>query len=269
MTDSSAVQQASRVEVSREGAVATVVLCNPGKRNALTVDMWRALTAAFHELSADDGLRCVVLRGAGTEAFAAGADIAEFAQVRNTRSQGLTYHRDLVFGALRAVGECRHPTVAMIHGACAGGGLELACQCDLRLAGDSASFGVPINRLGFAIAWDELAALLPLIGRAAALEILLEGRMWSAQEAFDKGLLTRVVSDAQLAAETAATVQRIAAGAPLVARWHKQFIRRLTPLPPPPTEAESQANFDYFDTEDYRIGYDAFMQKRKPSFVGR
>lgn len=249
--------------------MATVVLRNPGKRNALTVDMWRALAAAFHELSADDGLRCVVLRGAGTEAFAAGADIAEFAQLRNTRAQGLAYHRDLVFGALRAVGECRHPTVAMIHGACAGGGLELACQCDLRIAGDSARFGVPINRLGFAIAWDELAALLPLIGRAAALEILLEGRMWDAREALDKGLLTRAVSDAQLAAETAATVQRIADGAPLVARWHKQFIRRLTPQPLPPTEAEIQANFDYFDTEDYRIGYDAFMQKRKPSFVGR
>lgn len=269
MTDSSAVQPESRIEVSREGAVATVILHNPGKRNALTVDMWRALASAFHTLSADDDLRCVVLRGAGTEAFAAGADIAEFAQLRNTRTQGQAYHRDLVFGALRAVGECRHPTVAMIHGACAGGGLELACQCDLRVAGDSARLGVPINRLGFAIAWDELAALLPLIGRAAALEILLEGRMMGAHEALNKGLLTRVVPDERLAEETAASVQRMVAGAPLVARWHKQFIRRLTPSALPPTAAEIQANFDYFDTEDYRIGYDAFMQKRKPSFVGR
>lgn len=257
------------IQVTRAASVATVALSNPGKLNALTVAMWRELAIVMHRLSADDELRCVVLRGAGTEAFAAGADIAEFASERNTAAQGKVYHRELVHGALRAVGECRHPTVAMIHGACAGGGLELACQCDLRLAGTSARFGVPINRLGFAIAWDELAALLPLVGRAVALEILVEGRMWGAEEAQAKGLLTRLVPDAELAAETAATVQRIAAGAPLVARWHKQFIRRLTPQPAPLSDAEIDANFDYFNTEDYRIGYDAFINKHKPRFTGR
>lgn len=255
--------------VTREADVATVILSNPPKLNALTVAMWRELAAVVQRLSDDDALRCVVLRGAGTEAFAAGADIAEFATERNTVEQGKVYHRELVFGALRAVGECRHPTVAMIHGACAGGGLELACQCDLRIAGRSARLGVPINRLGFAIAWDELAALLPLIGRAAALEILVEGRMLGAEEAYAKGLLTRVVDDDALAGETAATVRRIADGAPLVARWHKQFIRRLTPQPAPLTAAERDANFDYFNTEDYRIGYDAFIQRQKPRFTGR
>jgi len=124
--------------VTREADTATVTLSNPPKLNALTVAMWRDLAVAMHRLSDDDKLRCVVLRGAGSEAFAAGADIAEFAKERNTVEQGKAYHRDLVFGALRAVGECRHPTVAMIHGACAGGGLELACQCDLRIAGNSA-----------------------------------------------------------------------------------------------------------------------------------
>lgn len=255
--------------VTRDGPVATVMLSNPPKLNALTVAMWRELAAAMQRLSEDDGLRCVVLRGAGTEAFAAGADIAEFASERNTVQQGKVYHRELVHGALRAVGECRHPTVAMIHGACAGGGLELSCQCDLRIAGHSARFGVPINRLGFAIAYDELAALLPLVGRAVALEILVEGRMWGAQEAQAKGLLTRLVPDAELAAETQATVQRICAGAPLVARWHKQFVRRLTPQPAPLNEAEIDANFDYFSTDDYRIGYDAFINKQKPRFKGR
>ena len=257
------------IQVTRAASVATVALSNPAILNALTVAMWSELAIVMHRLSADDELRCVVLRGAGTEAFAAGADIAEFASERNTAAQGKVYHRELVYGALRAVGECRHPTVAMIHGACAGGGLELACQCDLRLAGTSARFGVPINRLGFAIAWDELAALLPLVGRAVALEILVEGRMWSAEEAQAKGLLTRLVPDAELAAETAAAVQRIAAGAPLVARWHKQFIRRLTPQPAPLSNAEIDANFDYFGTEDYRIGYDAFINKQKPRFTGR
>ncbi len=255
--------------VTRAGPVATVLLSNPAKLNALTVTMWRELATVMQQLSADDGLRCVVLRGAGTEAFAAGAGIAEFAQARDTAAQGKVYHRELVYGALRAVGECRHPTVAMIHGACAGGGLELACQCDLRIAGESARFGVPINRLGFAIAYDELAAVLPLVGRSVALEILVEGRMWNAGEAQAKGLLTRLVTDAALAAETESTVQRIIAGAPLVARWHKQFVRRLTAQPAPLSEAEINGNFDYFNTEDYRIGYDAFINKKKPRFVGR
>ena len=252
-----------------ESKVATVTLSNPPKLNALTVAMWRELAAVMQQLSADDTLRCVVLRGAGTEAFAAGADIAEFATERNTAAQGKVYHRELVHGALRAVGECRHPTVAMIHGACAGGGLELACQCDFRLAGHSARFGVPINRLGFAIAYDELAALLPLVGRAVVLEIRVEGRMWNAEEAQVKGLLTRLVPDAELATETQATVQRICDGAPLVARWHKQFVRRLTPQPALLSEAEINANFDYFSTDDYRIGYDAFINKQKPKFTGR
>ncbi|HYH43704.1 MAG TPA: enoyl-CoA hydratase-related protein, partial [Burkholderiales bacterium] len=179
------------------------------------------------------------------------------------------YHREHVYGALRSVGECRHPTVAMIHGPCVGGGLEIACQCDLRISGESGRFGVPINRLGFSIAYDELAALLPLVGRAVALEILLEGRVWDAGEALAKGLLTRVVHDARLAEETYESARRIAEGAPLVARWHKQFVRRLTPSALPLSDAEIEANFEYFETEDYRIGYEAFLNKRTPKFLGR
>lgn len=257
------------VSVTREGVIATVTLSNPGKLNALTVAMWQALAHEMEALSADEALRCIVLRGAGDQAFAAGADIAEFATVRNDVEQGRRYHRELVYGALRAVDQCRHPTIAMIHGPCVGGGLEIACQCDLRIAGESARFGVPINRLGFPIAYDELSAVLPLVGRAVALEILIEGRVWNAGEALAKGLVTRVVPDAALESETRATVQRIAAGAPLVARWHKRFVRRLTPQPAPLIEAEVEENFAYFNTEDYRIGYDAFMRKKRPKFVGR
>jgi enoyl-CoA hydratase/carnithine racemase len=255
--------------VARDGAIATVVLSNPGKLNALTVAMWRALARVVDELSADDALRCVVLRGAGSEAFAAGADIAEFATERDNADQGRRYHREYVHGVLKAVGECRHPTVAMIHGPCVGGGLEIACACDLRIAGVSGRFGVPINRLGFAIAYDELAAVLPLTGRAVALEILVEGRVWGAQEALEKGLVSRVVEDARLEEEAYATARRIADGAPLVSRWHKRFIRRLTPQPAPLTEAELAENFAYFATEDYRIGMDAFAKKQKPRFKGR
>jgi enoyl-CoA hydratase len=259
----------SGILITRDGATATVTLSNPDKLNALTVSMWQELKRAMDALSAEDAPRCVVLRGAGRQAFSAGADIAEFATARGNAGQGKVYHRHYVHGALKAVGECRHPTVAMIYGSCMGGGLEIACVCDLRVAGHSGRFGVPINRLGFAIAYDELAAVLPLTGRAVALEILVEGRVWEAREAFDKGLLTRVVDDTLLEEEVYATARRITQGAPLANRWHKQFVRRLAPGPAPLTEAEIEENFAYFATEDYRIGMDAFANKQKPRFKGR
>jgi enoyl-CoA hydratase/carnithine racemase len=255
--------------VERNGEIATVTLSNPGKLNAITVAMWRELKRVMGALSVDDALRCVVLRGAGSEAFAAGADIAEFAIERDNVAQGKRYHREYVHGALKAVGDCRHPTIAMIHGPCAGGGLEIACMCDLRIAGQSGRFGVPINRLGFTIAYDELAALLPLTGRAVALELLLQGSLWTAAEALQKGLLTRVVPDSDLEQEAYATARRIADGAPLVNRWHKRFVRRLTPQPDPLAESEIAENFAYFATEDYRIGMQAFAEKQRPRFKGR
>jgi enoyl-CoA hydratase/carnithine racemase len=255
--------------LTREGDIATVALSNPGKLNALSVQMWRDLASSFSALSADDSLRCIVVRGAGDEAFAAGADIAEFATVRDTADQARVYHRQHVYGALSAIDNCLHPTVAMIKGACAGGGLEIACLCDLRISGTSGRFGVPINRLGFPIAYEELAAVLPLAGKAVMLEILLEGRMLGAEEAFSKGLLTRVVDDSQVEAEAYATANRIAAGAPLVARWNKQRIRRLLALPDALEESEINAGFEHMQTEDYRIGMRAFFAKTKPKFVGR
>ena len=258
-----------RILVDREDAIATVTLSNPEKLNALTVSMWQELARSMDKLSADEALRCIVVRGAGNAAFAAGADIAEFATARNNAAQGKIYHRQHVHGALKAVGDCRHPTVAMIHGPCVGGGLEIACMCDLRISGRSGRFGVPINRLGFAIAYDELAAMLPLTGRAVALEILVEGRVWEADEALGKGLLTRVVPDAQLEKEAYAAARRIAERAPLANRWHKQFVRRLAPQPAPLSDAEIEDNFSYFTTEDYRIGLDAFVKRIKPKFAGR
>jgi enoyl-CoA hydratase/carnithine racemase len=259
----------SSIDVTRDGDIATVALNNPGKLNALSIAMWRELARVMHDLSADDALRCIVLRGAGDKAFAAGADIEEFVAERATLDQARTYHHDFVGSVLKAVGECRHPTIAMIQGACVGGGLEIACNCDLRISGESGRFGVPINRLGFAIAYDELAGLLALAGRAVAAEMLLEGRVWSAGEAFAKGLLTRVVADTQVQPETYAAARRIADGAPLVARWHKQFIRRLAITAAPLTAAEKDANFDYLKTEDYRQGIDAFINKKKPTFKGK
>ena len=255
------------IAVAREGAIATVVLNRPDKLNALTKSMWDDLGLAIGALSADDDLRCIILRGAGEKAFSPGNDIGEFATARANKALAIDYG-EVMRATAEALAACRHPLVAQIHGICVGGGLEIAALCDLRICGESSRFGVPIKNLGLVMAYPELAPLVRLVGPSVALEILLEGRIFDAAEAKDKGLVTRVVPDTQVAAEARATAERIADGAPLTARWHKKFARRLAD-PRPLTPAEHDECFDCFDTEDFRIGYTAFLAKQKPKFVGR
>ena len=255
------------ISLAVEGEIATLVLDNPGKLNAIDLAMWQQLAAAMATVSSAPGIRCLVLRGAGSEAFAAGGDLEEFVSGRATLEQALHYHGQ-VATALNAIADCPHPTVALIRGACIGGGLEIAGVCDLRISGDSARFGAPINRLGFSMYPGEMEGLLKLAGPAVIKEILLEGRILTAIEAYEKGLLTRVVPDVQAADEAYATARRIAAGAPLVAGWHKQWIRRLQ-NGKPLNDEEKAASFAFLDTEDYQEGLAAFLEKRKPLFKAR
>jgi enoyl-CoA hydratase/carnithine racemase len=255
------------ISTTREGPVATVTLDRPDKLNALTIDMWRALGDAIGALSAAEDVRCIILRGAGEKAFSPGNDIGEFATMRANKQQAVAYGR-VMHAAADALATCRHPLIAQIHGICVGGGLEIAALCDFRICGTSSRFGAPIKNLGLVMAYAEMVPLVRLVGPAAALEILLEGRVFDAAEAKDKGLVTRVVADADVAAEARVTAQRIADGAPLVARWHKKFARRLAD-PRPLTADEVDECFDCFDTEDFRTGYAAFLAKRKPEFRGR
>ncbi len=258
----------SQISLETRDRIATVTLSNPDKLNAVNAAMWRDLRAAMDAVGADPEIRCVILRGAGDKAFAAGGDIEEFLTVRATVDAALHYHEELVAAALNAIRDCALPTVAAIQGACIGGGLEIAGCCDIRIAGASARFGAPINKLGFSMYPGEMAGLLALVGPAVVLEILLEGRILDAREALAKGLLTRVTDDEKVIDEALAAATRIAAGAPLVARWHKQWVRRLmngAPL----TDAEKRAAFDFLATADYREGLDAFLNKRSPQFTGR
>ena len=258
---------AELILVERDADIATVVLNRPEKLNALIKPMWRQLGETIGELSADDSLRCIVLRGAGDKSFAPGNDISEFEEARSDSERAKQYG-EIHHAALEALYECRHPMVALIQGICVGGGLEIAALCDLRICGESSRFGAPINRLGLCMGLREMQGLLGLVGKAATLEILLEGRIFDAAEALQKGLVTRVVADAAVVDEAYATARRVAAGAPLVARWHKQFMRRLAD-PAPFTEAEQDAGYLCYDTEDFRIGYRSFLAKTKPEFKGR
>lgn len=258
---------AATIFVERDGAIAIVVLNRPNKLNALTRGMWASLGDAIEQLSADDSIRCVIVRGAGEKAFSPGNDIAEFAHERSNKAQAIAYGK-VMHRTADALANCRHPLVAQIHGICVGGGLEIAALCDLRICGESSRFGAPINKLGLVMAYPEMAPLVRLVGSAIALEILLEGRIFDAAEAKEKGLVTRVVPDDQVANEARAVAQRIADGAPLVARWHKNFARRLA-SGAPLAAAEYDECFDCFDTEDFRIGYAAFLAKQRPKFTGR
>jgi enoyl-CoA hydratase len=257
---------AGSVYFSKDGAVATVTIENPGRLNALSLPMWVQLRDAFAALESDESLRCVVIRGAG-DAFASGADIAEFENERHDVESARRYG-EVVHAALDSISNCRHPVVALIKGPCVGGGLEIVARVDIRICGEGARFGIPVNRLGAVVAYQEMKPLLEITGPAAVLEILLEGTILNAAQAEKKGLVNRVVPDGEVEAEAYAAAKRVASGAPLVARWHKQFVRRLLD-PAPLSAAELEDNYACFATEDFQIGYRSFLDKTKPAFKGR
>ncbi|HEX9400859.1 MAG TPA: enoyl-CoA hydratase-related protein [Anaeromyxobacter sp.] len=253
--------------IERDAGIVTVTLNRPDKLNAITKGLWQRLGDAVRALDADADVRCIVLRGAGERAFSPGNDISEFETERSNAEQARAYGV-VMHGTLEALRGCRHPLVALVHGVCVGAGLEIAASCDLRICGEASRFGAPVSKLGLVMAHAELAALVELAGRATAAEILIEARILDAREALAKGLVTRVVPDAQVDEEAYATARRIAEGAPLVHRWHKKFLRAvaegraLTP-------AEQEEGFACYDTRDFAEGRRAFLAKTKPRFEGR
>jgi enoyl-CoA hydratase len=255
------------IYVTRDGPIATVVLNRPDKLNAMSVAMNRRLRQIMDECDQDTDLRCVVLRGAGSRAFCVGADISEFEATRSTAAKAREYARagNPAFESIRA---CRHPVVALIQGLCVGGGFGIAALCDIKICGESSRFGVPIKRLGLVESHEELEAVVRAIGAGPTLEILLTGDLLDAQAALRVGFVNRVVADDKVEEEAYAMARKIAEGAPLAARWHKRFVYDLVARRPL-TDAERDVAYHCFDTEDFRIGYRAFLSKTTPRFVGR
>mgnify|MGYP003133913676 CR=1 FL=1 len=247
--------------------IVTVTLNRPAKLNALTKTMWGTLGEIFTGLSADDSVRCIIMSGAGGKAFSPGNDISEFETDRSNAEQAAAYG-ELMARNIDAMRAFPHPTVAAIRGICVGGGMEIAGLCDVRICGEQSRFGVPISKLGLVMGYHEIGALKSLVGAGPALEILLEGRIFDAAEALRLGVVSRVVSDDGVMDEARATAERIAAGAPLVHRWHRKFLKRLED-PTPLSDDEIAEGFACYDTEDFQTGYKAFLDKKAPVFKGR
>lgn len=262
------VMSDTSIDVEQQGYIATLTIKNPQKRNALDLESWNKLAAALARLDADDSVRCIVIRGDGTKAFAAGADISEFSELRSNALEAKEYGI-VVAKALDALQKCRHPTVAMIHGACTGGGFEIACCCDMRIAGKSARLGIPIKRIGNALSPTEMKPSLDLVGPAVVLEILLEGGLFGGNDAVQRGMVNRVVPDDELAENVYATAERIASGAPLAAQMTKKTLRRLMSNPKPLSEQELIDSYAACDSEDYTEGVRSFLAKEQPEFKGK
>ncbi|HWL54416.1 MAG TPA: enoyl-CoA hydratase/isomerase family protein [Chthoniobacteraceae bacterium] len=266
MADASSSDSQGCILSRRDGTVAIVTLSHPGRLNAITVAMWRELSAVVTRLGTQEGLRAIIVEGAGGN-FAAGADIREFPKERADLDSVFRYHEEILAPALHALAHCPVPTIAAIEGVCVGGGLEIACSCDLRIAGRSATFGAPINRLGFPMAPEELSTILRVANRTVALELLLEGRVIPASDAAAKGLLTRIVEDGTAFDQAWQSAKAIGRGAVLAARWNKASLNRLCPVAEPMSREERLAFYTaWAESADHREGVRAFLEKRPPEF---
>ncbi|HYF55937.1 MAG TPA: enoyl-CoA hydratase [Salinarimonas sp.] len=247
--------------------IATLAIDNPARRNALDLEMWRALPVIAAALAADERVRVVVVRGAGESPFASGADIAEFETVRADSAGGRAYEaaNEAAFDALARLPQ---PTIAMIRGFCLGGGFGLALACDLRVAAADAVFGIPAGRLGVGYPPGAMRLVVQAVGAVAAKDLFFTARRVDAAEALRLGIVREVAAPDALEETTHALARAVADNAPLTLRAAKAAIDAVAGVGDPAADpvALSQA---CFDSEDYREGRAAFLAKRAPVFRGR
>ena len=255
--------------LERDPPLATITLNRPQQRNAISYQMWGELSQLLRKLDDDGNCRAVVITGAGTKAFSAGADIKDFEEYRADSTKGRRYN-SAVDGLLLTLAEMETPTISMIRGYAAGGGCELAVATDLRIASEDSKMGIPVARLGICIGHLEMQGLVNLVGKGNALYILYSGRLVDAQEAMGMGLVNQVVATEDLAPTTYQLAREIAALAPLSHSINKRTLNQVLAKPrlDQLTQGEADLPLAQFDTRDYQEGYRAFLEKRRPEFRG-
>ena len=252
-----------------DGPVGLVTINNPARRNALSLEMWEGLGLALRAHRDDPAIRVVVLTGAGNDAFASGADISQFEKTRHDAASSEQYARQSQ-EARELLASYPKPTIAAIRGFCLGGGLQVAMGADMRIAADTSSFGIPAARLGIAYGWDGLRNLVSLVGPAWARLLMFTGMRIDGAEALRIGLVERIVPAAEVAGTAMALARTMAENAPLAIDAAKQTIAQIL-LDPDQREPGlvKRLGDACMDSEDFREGRRAFMEKRRPRFTGR
>ncbi|NOU08352.1 MAG: enoyl-CoA hydratase [Hyphomicrobiaceae bacterium] len=244
-----------------------LTLDNPGRKNALNERMWNDLPKLIRSAAADPAVRAIVLTGAGTNAFSAGADISEFEDFDPIAQS--ERHDNFECSAFAALLACPKPTIAMIHGICFGGGCELALCCDFRIVADTARFAIPAAKLGVGYNARWIKPLLNVVGPAKAKEILMTARTYDAIAAERIGITTEVVSPQDLRAATDRLLIDLLANAPMSMAAAKTCVDTLAhPAAPVEMLRLDQAVKACFLSNDFAEGRRAFMEKRKPKFLG-
>jgi enoyl-CoA hydratase/carnithine racemase len=256
--------------VDREGQTAILTINRHAQRNSLNFEMWEAFPRYIKELNADPSVRVIVLTGAGDKAFASGADISEFDSKRTGRDAAALYHR-AVEETMASLEAASKPVIAMVNGFALGGGCELAVACDVRIAAESASLGIPSAKLGVVISFSDTKRLVDLVGPAVAKEMLMTGRRLSAHEALGVGLVNRVIPDPLLRQTTLEIAATIAANAPFSVASAKAMVEqcRHDPDLSAVNATDAERPLHCYETEDFREGVQAFLEKRPPRFMGR